>query len=531
MHPRSHRLLLPLLLAVVLAGCAYGRHIDRGDEAFAQGQYAAALAEYQAALKLEPDSEEATAKVAVAREKVVEQSARIARQKLADGDFLGAVEAAAECHQHLPENEGVRAVVREVSQGTQQSAAALVDAGRFAAALGLYESLLSRLPPERTAVEPKAAEVRARWAERLAAEGSDAAQAGRKAEALLRYSKAAQLVADPAAAERRDALRAEYLQNLRYVVRPSGNMHDQGFLAVASALEAASLPQGVKVVGAAEPRGRVDASVRVALSMPSFQTHQTTRPESAAYQSGTRMVENPFYKTKQDHLADEERRLVGYENDVTQLENDVTRYQSDVAREGPSPNVSTMSEQSLANAESQLTSARSRVVDQRNALQRARDELQNEPMYREEPVYSSIYYTVTTYTLTGVSTLETVIGHPDGRPAVSVARQLAAQATDDEHAEQPVAGVPADPLELPPPQDLVRELHAQAAQQVTAAVMESFVGYRRALLERASSATSDRLDLLALYALSDPNDIDPSAAGELQNLSGIPDALELLRAE
>ena len=167
MSRSPRRLALLTALALFSAGCAFGKHIDRGDEAFAKGQYDAALVEYQAALKLKPESEEAAAKVSQTKEKLVAEACATTRARLAQGDYLGALDATSKALTLRPEAEPTRAAVREVSDRSQQMAMQLADEGNLASALSLLESIARLLPPERDAVEPKAAEVRGRWSARL----------------------------------------------------------------------------------------------------------------------------------------------------------------------------------------------------------------------------------------------------------------------------------------------------------------------------------------------------------------------------
>ena len=67
---RSKYVLCILWVLLVLGGCAFGRHMDKGDAAFASRDYETALKEYSAAAKLDPESPEARDKVLLTREKL-----------------------------------------------------------------------------------------------------------------------------------------------------------------------------------------------------------------------------------------------------------------------------------------------------------------------------------------------------------------------------------------------------------------------------------------------------------------------------
>ncbi|MGI5862728.1 MAG: hypothetical protein ACOX6T_11815 [Myxococcales bacterium] len=529
MSRSPRRLALLTALALTFAACAYGKHIDRGDEAFAIGQYDVALAEYEAALKLKPESEEAATKVAQTKEKIVAQACAATRARLAQGDYIGALEVASKALAVRPEAEPTQAAVREVSDRAQEKAMQLADEGNLASALSLLESIAYYLPPESAAVEPKAAGVRARWSARLGKQAASAEQAGRTAEAYLLLGKAAQL-SGGTYAQRRDAVRASLLESRRFALQAEKVRSDVERAVLAGVLSS-PMPVGLRLLAPDAKSPAPLATLRLALAPPKFAKGTTKRKDRATYQSGVRTVENPFYRQREYRVTEEERRLVGYENEVTRLESDVMRYQAAVQREGPSPNVSTGAEQNLANARSRLESARRRVIDQRAQLQRAREDLRREPQFTEEPVFSELYYTVTIHTLQGSARLQATINHADGRAPLQVAESLSVQVQDEEHAEQPVASVAADPLELPPRDSLVVELQRQAVEKLRGLVLASFDGYRQGLLERAKAAPeAERLDLLALYAFSDASAVDPSVAMELAGRSGIPDALQVLAA-
>ena len=88
---RFRKLLVLLLLVLTLAGCVYRKAMKTGDELYAQGNYEAALQQYQVALAKKPDSEEAQLKVADAKAAVdavagmeVSKSAEMAWNATAD---------------------------------------------------------------------------------------------------------------------------------------------------------------------------------------------------------------------------------------------------------------------------------------------------------------------------------------------------------------------------------------------------------------------------------------------------------------
>ena len=348
---------LVILVIVTLAGCAFGRTMRAGDKAFEAGDYEAALAQYEGALKVNPNSEEAAAKLAKTREMLVAEDIEAARAALGAGDLLGAMAAANGAWVQLPDSEATVSIVRDVSNAVYARAQKLTEQRDWANALMLLESLPKSLPSEAERAKPMAQGVRGSWVDQLRTGAEAAVAAGRKGDAALQYAKLTQLTSDPAYGGKRDELRRQVLEEHGYVVKVSARKSD-GAAIVLDAVSA--LGTGTALLVAAKPASgqTVDATARIAVSNPRYRTEETSRNEVATYQSGTRQVENPFYRSKQEEVVREENRLLEYENEVTKLQSDVDRYRNDVAREGDTPNVSTGAEQNLYNAENRLEAAR-----------------------------------------------------------------------------------------------------------------------------------------------------------------------------
>lgn len=522
--------LSPFLCALVLIGCAYGKHLRAGDAAFAVGDYEVALQRYEAAVAVDPSSEEAAEKVRLARVKLVEESAVVARAALRNHDLLGAMVATRRAWDRLPDAQPTRDLIAEVSEATFRRAQELASGGDFANALMLYETLGETLPSEVEVSRPHANEVRDRWSRQLEDHAVTAEAAGRKADALLAWAKLAQLSAAPEHVRQRDELRYQVLSEWGYWVQLSGRgpAYENVVAGVSGVARGSALRVAERL-----PTGRpADARAVLKFSRASFVTETSSHNQTVQYQSGTRQVENPFYRTKQDRLLDEERRLVDDQNEVDRLDNDVSRYEDAVAREGDTPGVSTGAEQSLSNARSRLESARRSLQDQRNAVQRAKEELAREPQTREEPVYSDHTYIITTHTRIGQLKLDATITHADRRPPIEVSDIARIEASDEAHPAQSIAGIAEDPLTLPGDGALSAELDAQAVDKSRAALAASFRSWRDTLLERANAAPNDdeRVDLLVIYIVTDPTDVIPSVPADLSAMRGVPDSVRVLSA-
>jgi tetratricopeptide (TPR) repeat protein len=499
-----------LLLSVTLMfGCAWQGHIKKGDEFLAAGNYDAAATEYAEALRLRPDDAEIAAKLREAQGGQVELRSQRARAALDANDTAQAIALAAEAFGILPDHPATTALIDHVVDVAGQRAKTSAEAGQFAEAMAIYDQILAGLPSARDRVTADAKAVTDAWVAKLTTAASEAEAAMRIGSALLYRSKIAALTGQPS--PERDAAREQVAAQLRYVVVIKGKQPGS-LLEIASAGE------------------RPAATMTLTIGKPKFGSDKQTREQEAQYQSGTKQVPNPFYKSAQDDVLDEERRQVEAENEVTKQEQYVSQYSAEVSREGDTPGVSTGAEQNLWNAESRLESAQRSLQDQRNAVIRAKEKAASTPQMSEEPVYSTHRYKITTHILTATVQVKAQLEHADGRPPISIDQPLTASAQDDENAAQSVAGIAEDPLSLPSKDELAAQLDGQAAPMVGAVIAESFTGHRQGLLALAGAAAepNQKLELLLHHVILDPRNVDAQVVADILALSGVPDAATLL---
>lgn len=523
---RTH-LAAPLLLSVTLMlGCAWQGHVKKGDELMAAANYDAAAAEYAEALRLRPDDAEIAAKLAEAQGGQVEVRAKAARAALDANDNAKAIALTAEAYALLPQHPTTLALIDHVVEVAGQRAKQSADAGQFAEAMALYDAIAAGLPSVSDRVAADAKLVTDAWVAHLTKQAADAEAAGRGGSVLLYRSKIAAL-SGQATAER-DAAREQISAQLQYVVVLKSKGNDA--TTVASALIGKQPGSVLEVASAGDHPA---ATLTLTVGKPKFATDKQKREESVQYQSGTKEVPNPFYKQAQDDVLDEERRLVERENEVAKQEQYVAQYQADVAKEGDTPNVSTGAEQNLYNAENRLEAAQRALADQRNVVIRAKEKAASTPQTSEEPVYSTHTYTITTHVLTATVQVKAQLVHADGRPPLEIDQPLSVSAQDDEHAEQRVAGVAENPLDLPSKDALAGQLYTQAASAVGGVIAASFSGHRQAVLDQARAATDpgEKLELLLRTVIADPRSADPQVVAEIFTLSGVPEAATLLAAQ
>ncbi|MBA2662505.1 MAG: hypothetical protein H0U74_09445 [Bradymonadaceae bacterium] len=471
---------------------------------------------------------EATQRVETTRVRLVEVWAERSRASIRLENYLEAIDNAARALSFSPNNPQARAIEREVVVRIEERAGKVLESADFAQALRLYDAVFERLGNQGQEAQERRAEIRIRWSKDLVKRADVAEQDSQPARGVLLLSKAFALTADPELASRRDAYLDRVRAERRYKVLAVGNSAEAGFAYVSERLMREMMGPFFEVYSPTVDKPQ--ASLRLAVGKPRFDTDRRTRTERVNYQSGTRQAPNPHYKSRQDRVHDEERRVLEVEQEITRQQQYVSKYQSDVEREGPSPNVSTGAEQNLSNARSRLESAQRRVIDQRQQLQRARDDLNNSPQFVEEAVYSDHTYTVTTHTLRAAASLHGELTHRDGRAAIPLDAQLQVEASDDEYAAQPVINLAERRLELPSAQALTPRLYEQAYRRSYDALAHSFEQHRLELFDRAKNTTASdqRSELYVIYMLMDLGSIEPSASIALAALEGIPDSVAVL---
>ncbi len=523
------RLLMVTLIMLFVVGCVYRKSIKQGDEYYESGQYEQALTEYQRALEKKPDSEEAQMRVSDAKSALVREYTAEARKHLDAAEYAEAIGDYTELKQRLPREPAVDQLGRDISNSAQLRASQAAEESDWARSLELLMLVYDTFSEDRDVLDPEIRRVKKAWADALMAKAAEVEQSeGGAGDALLLYSKTAELVMTPKAVSKRDELRAKLLDTHTYDVRLKGR--GPGFKIVAGALKESEYVPNVSFSSAAidDP----NAVVEMEVGRPRFAKDRQSTTRTKRYKSGTRMVQNPRYESLERDVLREERDLQRYQEDVTRYQRDVSRYQSQVSREGPSPNTSTGAEQSLSRAQSSLERARDNVDRARDDVIRAKERLAREPQMIEEDVYSDLNYTVYTHTLIGELPLTLRVTHPDGRERIPFEATLTVSASDTEHAAYPVANVPEDRLDLPGKGVLENDLYVSATNQTWKTVDQSLQEYRQGMLEQAFAKedTSERMHMYVVYILLDPTQVNPQVPAEIASKRGIPGSVDLLAA-
>lgn len=524
LSPLSRALASITLALTLFAGCGYKNALKQGDAAMAAQHYEEALGHYKRALELKPDSAEAKDKVAQAQDRAVAARIDTGKRRLADKDFHAAIGEATGAVAILPESAAVRAFVDEVITAVTDEGERLSAAGVHAEALALLDRAIAGLPAEKGRLEGPRKAAADRWTAALDASASAAEAAGRLADALLQRAMIADLGGDAGA---RDRLLAALKAKVAYRVGTSP-ARDPATTALAQRLVGADRSgRWLEILAPGPAPADAAATLAFTLQKARFATDKSDRSESAKYQSGTKQVPNPFYKSAQDKVADQERRVLEAEKEVSKQQQYVQQYQKDVAKEGDTPNVSTGAEQNLYNAENRLEAANRSLESERNQLQQRRDELQRTQPTTDEPVYTTVQYKITTHVLTASARVSGAIT-PKGGAKIEIGRELSAQAKDDTNDALPAANIAADPLDLPSKEALEGQLADAALAEIGARVGQAFDAYRKGVLDGGAGG-DDRIDRMVLFLLLDPGAPDPALDDALWKARGIPDASARLR--
>jgi hypothetical protein len=310
---RTLRSLASLVLVVgTLGGCisAAGRNLRAGDTALAGGAWQAALGYYEAALKLEPDNEDAKRQIQVAKAKGLAQLVPAARARLAEGRTLDAVEMLA-----IARSLGVPSAALDEAAGEAVRVAVPMIAAherqeQLESAITLAEaSLRAKLPGYDAATEAarlrsKGAELALGWSDQFKNESQPALARLEIERALSFVPRLPQALARVPDADRALRSRVTYVAVVgRFDAEPEAEA-----LAVELSLPMiAELfpPNGPVVVQAESPADRARPGLRLGGVFERYRYAESRAPvpKRCAWICGTDEVTNPEHTTATNALA------------------------------------------------------------------------------------------------------------------------------------------------------------------------------------------------------------------------------------
>ncbi len=339
---RRSRFLPLLLLTAALAACggASGAALDRGDKYAEAGLWDKAAAEYEQALKLDPNNADAQIKLKKVRakmsaERLVRGRSLIQRGEIEQG--LAAIQVAARLDPESPEAQKAL---------TDANAAALARAEELLAGPDPTRALeITTLVLEASPNDPRAREVDGRvrdaLAERAYARAEEFAGAGKRGNALVEYAAAETYRPDYRDAKLRiGELKLALRKELTFFVVLEPFAADPRAPDLAATLSPDLLAQSFDErlplrVQRDAPRGKDAAAARgVRLSGRfdgyAFDPRKDTEPRTCQYVCRTEMRPNPEHDRAEQAVATAERNLARAEEDVARYQKDVDRYQHDV---------------------------------------------------------------------------------------------------------------------------------------------------------------------------------------------------------
>jgi hypothetical protein len=537
-------LVLLILLVLALGGCvsAAGRNLRAGDAALAAGAWRSALGYYEAALRLEPDNEDAKRQVQVAKATGLAQLIPEARARLAQGRTLEAVEALALARSLAVRHAPLDEAAGEATGAVVQAIAIYERDERLEGAVVLAEaSVRAELPGYDAASE--VGRLRGKGAT-LALTRSDAFKAeGRPALARLELERALafapklpQALARVPEVDRALRARVTYVAAVgRFDAEPEA---EALAIEVSLPMIAQRFPPGGPVeIQAESPADRTRPGLRLGgvFERYRYTESRAPAPKRCAWICGTDEVTNPAYATATKELARAEgertaqsRELDAARDDLRRAEGERSRaeraLQSAQRREG-SPreqlarceaeprracsaerSAAEAAEQSRSRAEADLAKAERRVSEAERRLARAerrltaaeRDLATWQARVRTVPATMVVDRSCTrSFTATVVERRLAAgmrlkaVGFLDDTPILAEEEHdLIDVQRDETYAAEPRScPASADPLTLPSENEqrltLARDGAALIAQRIEAAQQ----GYRLSLLTSARAAT------------------------------------------
>ncbi|MCC6621977.1 MAG: tetratricopeptide repeat protein [Deltaproteobacteria bacterium] len=540
------RVLVPLVLALLVgAGCAYQKAMDRGEAAMRAGDYDRAVHHFTRATRLDPEEDEAHQRLAEAKAAAVGVRLAGARDALARGALIDAARVTGEALRLLPDDPQAAALGQDVLAAVEARGRQHLALREHALARTLYADTMALLGDSQGRIVSADQAAVAAWIAWLT-EGRDrATKAGRIGDALLQQRQIVELA--PSAVERARCTqlatqlreRHEVVLEQRQLVdddrhrrgghRPGKGGAERRFTELAQSLAQVGAAQWLRVLGPDAPASaRAAGIIAHTMREPRVDARHDLEVRTAEYQSGTRPVPNPARLARERDVHDAERRVLEAEQEVTRRERDVEQARAEVDREGPPPDRETYAERRLEDARDALDRARQSLLAERDNLRSWREDLARIPPFVPEPVFSTHSFEVKKVAVRAESSLTAVVDWPgqDGAPATT---PLLVEAFDEGWADQPIIGLPADPIALPSERELVDAVMSAARAELDRLVQVAFAQAVSAQRARAMALDGDaRMDALVAYLLMDPAVVDPEADALVWEVRGIPNAAALL---
>lgn len=561
--------------ALALGGCggAYGEAIARGDKFAEGGLWDKAAAEYEAAIKLDPNDPEAQVKLKEARRKQAGERLERGRALLRRGELAAGLAVIQEAARLDPDSTEAQKALTDANDAVLEEAEKLLADGKGVKAFELTSLVLKGSPRD-----PRARKVDGKVRDVLAEESYA------RAETFLAKKKPGNALVELAAcvsyrADYRDAkLRLGEVklaltnELLFFVVLDRFTDAGSGTRDMATTLSPELLGRSfderlpLRVVKEL-PKGQEGArGVHVAGAFADYTfDHKKNRVgRSCDYVCGKDTKDNPEYANVERAVADAERRLATSEDQVSREQKEVDRYQKEVDRyqkdvdaatqeldkaraeldkcrgNKPEPNACSSEQSRVDSKQSSLNTARNYLDSPKRSLESARDRMssasdsrdsarrdkdsatermRSTPRTIQVDRFCAHNYDVDVHELAAVVTVRLSIDNLLDKSKVleGEAFPFRVAQKDETFGAQPgrcAEVASGDPLTLPSEKEVKQALVSQAIGGVRDKVLGSYDRYRQRYLadarrEEASGLADEAVEAYVRYVLLGAKGLDP----------------------
>jgi tetratricopeptide (TPR) repeat protein len=550
------RSLGPWILVFALSACsgAFGRFMEKGDQAAAAGNWDEAAQAYLEAARLDPEDEEAAAKLHRAKQEQAKGRIAKGRELLAAGRASDALQPFFEASQLDPANPGGKQGFTEARGVVLKQARAALEAGKLKEGYKLARAVLLFEPTDTEARELEAT-AKVRIADAAAARGQAEETKGQLTLALVDYGEALAFKPDHATAgPRAEELKKTLRAQVTFWVALSNFDGDKSSDDLGNDVNADVLSQGLdaslplRIVGTT-PQGPKDKSFKLAgmrlggeFRNYRYDKKSSRSSRSCDYVCGKELVPNPEYATAeaemraaQSALGAAEGRAQAAKAAVPNFERarDAARSNVDARRQdlaraeqelsncksasGGQPGTcateeqrrdraredSDRADQTFHQAESDVSSARSELSSAESDLSSKRSDadfkkrrFETTPAKVEIDKHCTHTYSVDTVTVSGEVECQL---HGEGLYDTNavLTQSVAGKFSKQDDSFPPQAGVCAevasgDPLTLPSQPEVKKKVVFSAVAATQREILAAFERYRMGYSTRAKEAQADR---------------------------------------
>lgn len=562
-----------MLAVSLLCGCGVQRAIASGNTFVEQREYRRALAEYERALRLNEDSDEARRLIAQIKPYALDEAeadvgaelanghyeqalrhvgylrryddTRAERQRerveaqllthlethIAQGEMTLAYPLAVRAQRMFPRMQGLGSVFERLRAHFHAEADHRAAAGRFQDALDSLDVIERHEPHQRAALAPHRAQIRGRWADTIVLEAQRAESADELGAAAASYGHAFEI------AQRQED--GDAMRRIVRILRKDGQFElDISFAGDPNrktALTRLATPQLTAIDGVALATDEDSLSMiaSVSVGQESCSETHTTSSRSKDYVAGTRQVPNPNYdqlSTEIDNLTTEVNvlspKVSGKASEVTQLEGRVRhcqRREQDARSNGERRAVPDCGgiESQLSTAKSEHSSLSSRLSSAEARLSSLTSQRASTPRTLSEEIIETFTYDVRHHTRT-CSMAVTAVLEPAWAGVENHALVGKTSTSDDSHPGYSQYGIAHDGLSFPlSDASLISAADADAAARVTALVRAKVVVYYASMTDRAMGMVAKdpvaATDMLVAIVAAGRTHLDTERARTIQD--------------